>query len=160
MYTVKTLTEEWNATEILNYGLQTNQIIRQLKVPSKFIHFILSIQIIKCNRLQVAAGKAIYHHNRQRNNATIKLHSGMFDNNDNLFNDKLDTLFHEIAHHIAYFATNEHGHGFAWQYSLMQFGFEPKRCYNPRLTDYRGYKQRKEVREVSEVMNELGDLEL
>ena len=158
-YNVNEIAKLWNCDEQLTYGLATNQYIRQLREPNEFKMKIKLIPVFKRNGLKSTAGKAAYFY-RQVNGPAIKLHPGLFDDNDLLAKDRIDTFLHEVAHHVAYFAAKERGHGLAWQYTMLQFGLKPERCYDPAKFSYRGYKKRNERRQINDVLDELEDLEL
>ncbi len=158
-YNVNEIAKLWNCQDQLQFGLDTNQYIIKLKDPNIFKMTIRLIPVIKSNGLKTAAGKASYF-NRKEQGPVIKLHSGLFDDNDILANDRIDTFLHEVAHLIAYFAAKERGHGLAWQYSMLQFGLKPNRCYDPTQFSYRGYKTRNERRQIDETLDELKDLDL
>lgn len=149
----------WNCHEQLIFGLDTNQYIKKLEEPDKLKMRIKRIPVFKRNGLKSAAGKAAFYF-RQVNGPAIKLHQGLFDDNDILANDRIDTLLHEIAHFVAYWTTKERGHGLTWQYTMLQFGLKPERCYDPMQFSYRGYTKQNERRQINETLNELKDLNL
>lgn len=158
-YSVNGLAIQWNCQTTLYIGLDTNALIRNDREATKIKRIILQMPVIKSNKLKTAAGKAFYHHPNL--GPHIKLHAALYDNRDNVSYDRFDTFFHEIAHHIAYLTVQERGHGHRWAYCMQHFGFEPSRCYDGKQFNYRKYKDRKENREVDDVIDEfLGDFEL
>jgi len=154
--TILELAKQWSCDKVLIEGLQSNAFIR-VHVDKIFIRSaILTMPVLKSNGLKTTAGKAIYRH--PRIGPHIKLHSALFDDNDPVANDRYDTFFHEIAHHISYMAANERGHQNAWAYSMQHFGYTPSRCYEAAKFNYKGYKNRAETREVDAIVNDfLGD---
>ncbi len=150
------LAKQWNCQSTLFMALDTNALIRNHKESTKIKRIILSMPVEKSNKLKVVAGKAILR--KQGAVPHIKLHAALFDDRDIVSHDRLDTFFHEIAHQVAYLTQHHKGHGFPWAYCMMHFGFEPSRCYDPGKFNYRGYKDRKETREVDSIMDDfMGD---
>lgn len=76
------------------------------------------------DRAKRRAGRCYYH---QR---VITLSRYIAGNPANSIEFITDTILHEMAHAIAYKATGEAGHGYAWKQVCKQIGAKPERCYN------------------------------
>lgn len=148
--TVETLASKWQCKQRLMFGLETNQILKQSMIcdTNQTICRLLDLPVLFNNRLSTVAGKA------KLSLGQIHMHSALNDEYDSLYADRFDTFFHELAHFVAYWAAKEHGHSFPWQYSMMQFGFKPNRCYNSNKTPYHKYKDKK----INEIADQLPDL--
>ena len=157
-YSVSGLAEMWNCQSLLFTSLDSNALIHNHGNGTVIKQAILKMPVIQETRLKSCAGKAFLWHPKY--GPHIKLHPALFDNTDYVSNDRLDTFFHEIAHHIAYLTSRHNGHGLPWSYSMQHFGFNPVRYYEAEKFNYRGYKNRKEQREHVSIINELEDLGL
>ncbi len=148
----------FNQLQRLEFGLETNQIINSHKHAQIIRNQLKQLKVHTSSRFYSLAGRAIMKH--RFINSHIILHPACVDIDDNVFQRGHGTVtfFHELAHIAAYFTTLHHGHGFPWQYSLMQFGFKPERCYNSKQIDFRSHKKRKEQRLVNEIIENIPDL--
>ena len=148
---------DWNCLTKLRRDLSSNTLIASHK-DLKLIDFILSLPVVKSNKLQSTAGKAVLY-NAIRG-PHMRLHRAFFDPNDELKDKRLETFFHEIAHFVAYFTKHDTGHGVYWQYCMIHFGYKPERCYDGTVLNFRGYGKRKEIREIYDIIETLPEFEL
>ncbi len=154
--TVKELSMLWNCKSQLTEGIETNKLITDHLLSYTIKQTIYDMPVVKSNGLKSAAGKAIFKHPHKAPH--IRLHSALYDNADEVVSQRLETFFHEIAHQIAYLTKHDRGHGPYWAYSLMHFGFPPKRCYDGAVSNFRGYKRRNENRGVEDTIKLLDDI--
>lgn len=152
------LSQLWDCEVQLTEGIETNKLIQDYVDPTWVKKRIYEMPVIRANGLKVAAGKAYFRHRKIQ--AHIRLHPALYDDKDQVVNQRLETFFHEIAHQIAYIVKHDRGHGSYWAYCLMHFGFAAERCYDGRVHNFRGYEKRKENREVDEIFDALPELEL
>lgn len=100
---------------------------------------ILAIPVLRSGRVKRVAGLASYKDN------CIIMHEGCFDKTDHLYDDRLETFFHELAHHLAFRffkkEQTEESHPPEWQFCMSVFGFIPYVTAAHNM-DYRGYKER------------------
>lgn len=156
---VRELSQLWNCEVQLTEGLETNKLIQSSLHFFTIKDAIYNMPVVKSNGLKSAAGKAIFS-NKLIIGPHIRLHPALYDDNDEVVLQRLETFFHEIAHHIAYKTNRDHGHGYYWAYCLMHFGFAPERCYNGVMHNFRGYKKRNENREVDAIVADLPEFDL
>lgn len=144
--TVQTILNLWNCQYQYDRGME---IIHEVCLR-KGIKFnpddFLTTQVNKSRQLKRTAGYA---------NAlldTITLHAALFDQADQLYHDRFETFFHELAHIITDNVLKEkNGHGDNWKFVFSCFGFIPKIGYYG--LDYNGYHDR----EIDRLADELGD---
>jgi len=146
----------WGCKDKLTIGVQTNELVRTYKSPMPLDKTIFNIKVIKSNGLKSCAGKAYFKHPKL--GMHIRLHPALWDNEDELISQRLETFFHEIAHLVAYLTKHDMGHGIHWSYCLMHFGFEPLRCYNGAVFNFRGYKRRDQIRGEEATLAILDDI--
>ena len=153
--TVNEVTKKFNYIYELDYGLRTNMFLNRVAVPTKerIISKLLAIKVMENSRLHSVAGKAFYQHSKHAMH--IQLHSALLDSKDEISINFKNTLFHEIAHLLAYLIDHTSEHNFTWSYCMMQFGEYPERTYNGFIHNFRGYKERKETREEDNMFNGL-----
>lgn len=142
----------------LIYGLQTNQYLQEHAKCIEIIEQVNNWSVYINHRLQVAAGKAIAKHHVYGTH--IQLHPALIDPMDYVARDFKNTFFHEVAHLLAWRCSGIMKHDFIWAYCMKQFGYEPSRCYNGHLFDYRNYHKRAVRRIVDEIAADLPDFDL
>jgi predicted SprT family Zn-dependent metalloprotease len=152
--TIDTLCHSWNEKQRLEDGFQNN-IYLQLAITCDSIkRTVCKIPVFTNTRFVSLSGRA------KLWSKTIELHPGLLDQNDRLyFVKRVETFFHEIAHHVAYLSANDKGHGEAWRESIICFGYKPERCYSHFFANHSEYKHRKETRIVNEIADLLPELE-
>lgn len=158
--TVRELSKLWNCEQQLIQGIETNKLI-QSALPLTISETIYNMPVIKANDFKSAAGKAVFKHPDK--SPHIKLHPALYDDNDEVVSQRLETFFHEIAHQIAYLTKRDNRHGSAWAYCLMHFGFAPERCYDSAAFNFHGYEKRNKIRGVEAtvvILDDIGDFEL
>jgi len=159
---VSVLGEYFNEKERLDYGLDTNQLIRKYSGPIAIkLHTIIkSLPVYTNPKLKTTAGLAVYRNKIY--GPHIQLHPACLDKDDIIYTsgEGANVLFHEIAHHIVRLtcdARKVKAHGFEWQYSLMQFNYIPTRCYNAKQHNYKEYKKRANTREIDKLLSDIPD---
>jgi len=99
--------DDWNTVVfvIRIYADDPDRCLRQLATTE--LHRI----DVDCN----FSGQANWRHNR------IDIHTQLFQSDDE--EEFYDTLFHEIAHLIAFFGCDHHGHGAKWRRIFADLGY-------------------------------------
>ncbi len=160
-HSVNKLAQLWDCHTKLTEGIETNKLILDHIHSFTIKQTIYNMPVIKANGLKSAAGKAIFKSHKYPPH--IRLHPALYDDADKVISQRLETFFHEIAHQIAYITKRDRGHGVYWAYCLMHFGFAPERCYDGVAFNFRGYKQRTEIREIDKtvaILDEIGKFEI
>jgi len=96
-----------------------NGLDKLLDGPNETREKVLAIRLMKNTQWTGQWGQA----SRDLNELTI--HEELFEAENR--EDFENTLFHEIAHFVAYWLFGEKGHGQNWKKTLAAFGFEPER---------------------------------
>lgn len=53
---------------------------------------------------------------------------------------RMETIFHEVAHIAAFLTYKDKGHGPFWKLCMLKLGLQPKRCHNILPLKYRASK--------------------
>ena len=152
---VKSIMHFMQLSLIVEYGLNTNHLLKlscknTAQYKSKIVS-ILNTNVIISNKLKSCAGKA--------SSCVIKLHPGMFNPEDHLYSDRIETFLHELAHVVGWYSSGKMCHGLPWQFAMVCFGFaKPKKYYNPNKFNYKGYKDRQTKRRIAHIEKDLGSI--
>ncbi len=123
------------------------QLVTLRNSNEAIVSLLMSIKVYKSNKIKSALGYAYLKRDE------IRLHPGLFDQDDILYTELEATFIHELCHHAVWkIYGNVDSHGIEWKYTMWHLGHEPEVTHNAPT---RKYRQRKFNRDVEEILEQL-----